>query len=255
MKVALITGGTRGIGLGIAQNLAENRFNIVLNGVREEKLVYHVIEDLKNKDVEVIYCQGNIGDPKARSEILEAIEKKYGQLNVLVNNAGMAPRERKDVLETTPESYDEVMNVNLKGPYFMSQSVSNWMIRQREDNPEFEGCVINISSISATIASVNRGEYCLSKAGLSMMTQLFAVRLGAHDIPVYEIRPGIIDTDMTAGVKKKYDDLIEKGLCVQKHWGSPNDVGKAVAALATGQFPYSTGQVIMVDGGLTLSRL
>ena len=173
----------------------------------------------------------------------------------MVNNAGIAPRERNDILETTEHSFDEVMHVNLKGPYFLTQAVSKWMIDQKENDPEFDGCIINVSSISATIASINRGEYCISKAGIAMMTQLFAVRLGDHNIPVFEIRPGIIQTDMTSGVKEKYDDLIEKGLCVQKRWGTPEDVGKVASALVSGNFSYTTGQVIMVDGGMTISRL
>ncbi|MEO5599664.1 MAG: SDR family oxidoreductase, partial [Cyclobacteriaceae bacterium] len=143
----------------------------------------------------------------------------------------------------------------LKGNYFLTQHAANWMIEQRNNDAKFSGCMINISSISATVASVNRGEYCISKAGISMATQLFAVRLGEYDIPVYEVRPGVISTDMTSAVKEKYDKLINDGLCVQKRWGYPEDVGKVVSALALGNFPYSTGQVIMVDGGLTLQRL
>ncbi|HEY1053869.1 MAG TPA: 3-ketoacyl-ACP reductase, partial [Emticicia sp.] len=169
--------------------------------------------------------------------------------------AGVAPKQRNDILEATEESFDYVISTNLKGTYFLTQTAANWMIEQRNQDLNFTGCIINVSSISATIASVNRGEYCLSKAGLSMATQLFAVRLGEYNIPVYEVRPGVIKTDMTAGVTSKYDQLIENGLCVQKRWGFPEDVGKAVAALAKGDFPYSTGQVIMVDGGMTLGRL
>ena len=174
---------------------------------------------------------------------------------MLVNNAGVAPKERKDILNATEESFDEVMDINLKGPYFLTQQVANWMIEQQNIDADFKGCIINISSMSATVVSVNRGEYCISKAGISMATQLFAVRLGEFNIPVYEVRPGIIKTDMTSGVKEKYDKLIEDGLCVQKRWGEPEDVGRVVASLAKGDFAYSTGQVIMVDGGLTIPRL
>jgi len=254
-KVALITGGTRGIGLGIAQNLAKNGYDLALNGIRDPEQVQVVLNRIKESGAEVIYCRGNIGDKSDRIRIIDDIRKKYGRLNILVNNAGMAPRERRDILATTENSFDEVLNINLKGPYFLTQEVANWMIRQKEEDPEFEGCIINISSISATVASVNRGEYCISKAGLSMMTQLFAVRLGEHDIPVYEVRPGVIQTDMTSGIKDKYDDLIAGGLCVQKRWGTPDDVGTAVAALVSGSFTYSTGQVVMVDGGQTIPRL
>ncbi len=190
-----------------------------------------------------------------RKNILKQVGDHYGKLHVLVNNAGIAPKERKDILEATEESFDEVVSVNLKGTYFLTQEAANWMIEQKKINNEFKGCIINISSISATVASVNRGEYCISKAGMSMVTQLFATRIGEFDIPVFEVRPGIIHSDMTSGVKEKYDKLIEAGLCVQKRWGEPEDVGKVVASLAKGNFMYSTGQVIMVDGGLTIPRL
>ncbi len=196
-------------------------------------------------------------DSQTTTRRAEAIRQavKAGKLNVLVNNAGIAPRERLDILETNEESFEEVISTNLKGTFFLTQLAANWMIGQKKSDRGFEACIINISSISATVASINRGEYCISKAGLSMTTQLFAARLGEFDIPVYEVRPGIISTDMTAGVQEKYDKLIENDLCVQKRWGYPDDVGKAVAAFALGNFPYSTGQVMMVDGGLTLPRL
>lgn len=254
-KVALITGGTRGIGLGIAQNLAIKGYSLALNGVRNENEVKPIIRDLEEKGVEVIYCQGNIGHSNDRISIINSIKEKLGQLNVLVNNAGIAPRERKDVLETSESSYDEVMGINLRGPYFLTQAIANWFVEQKEENPEFRSSIINVSSVSASVASVNRGEYCISKAGLSMMTQLFAVRLGEYDIPVFEVRPGLIQTDMTSGVKEKYDKLLDEGLCVISRWGTPNDVGKAVASLAEGDIPYSTGQVLMIDGGMTIQRL
>ncbi len=167
-----------------------------------------------------------------RESIIAKVKEHYGQLHVLVNNAGIPPKERKDILEATEKSFDEVISVNLKGSYFLTQKVANWMIDQKKNDKEFSGCIINISSISATVVSVNRGEYCISKAGLSMATQLFAVRLGEFNIPVYEVRPGVIYTDMTAGVKEKYDKLIEEGLCVQQRWGLPEDVGKAVAVVS-----------------------
>ncbi len=254
-KVALITGGSRGIGLGIALQLAKGGFDIAINGVREQEAVNEVLSELRSYGTEVIYCQGNIAIPEDRKKILSQVKTHYKKLNILVNNAGMAPRQRKDLLNATEESFDEVMSTNLKGPYFLTQDIANWMIGQKQSDPDYTACIINISSISATVASVNRGEYCLSKAGISMATQLFAVRLGEFDIPVYEVRPGIIATDMTDGVKEKYDNLIGQGLCVQKRWGYPEDVGKVVSSLALGYFPYSTGQVFMVDGGLTIPRL
>jgi 3-oxoacyl-[acyl-carrier protein] reductase len=254
-KVALVTGGSRGIGFGIAKQLALLGFDIAINGVRPAEDVASVVAGIKSLDVDVIYCQGNIAVTSDRKKILLEVGNHFKKLNILVNNAGIAPRERRDVLNTTEESFDEVLSTNLKGNYFLTQDAANWMIEQKTTDGNFKGCIINISSISATVASVNRGEYCISKAGISMATQLFAVRLGEYDIPVYEVRPGIISTDMTSGVKEKYDALIEQGLCVQKRWGQPDDVGKCVGALATGSFPYSTGQVFMVDGGLTISRL
>lgn len=248
-KIALVTGGSRGIGLGIATHLAGNGFSLAINGMRPADQV-----DLSSfKDA--IYVRGNISSASDRKDIIDKVRQHFGQLNILVNNAGMAPRERRDILEATEESFDEVISTNLKGTYFLTQLAANWMIEQKRTDPKFDAMIINVSSISATVASINRGEYCVSKAGLSMATQLFATRLGEFNIPVYELRPGVVDTDMTAGAKAKYDKLIGEGLTVQKRWGFPDDVGKAVAALANGAFPYSTGQVIMVDGGLTIPRL
>ena len=254
-QVALVTGGSRGIGFGIVKQLALQGFDIAINGVRPAENVVDVIESIKALGVNVIYCQGNIAVTANRKKILQQVKDHFNKLNILVNNAGIAPKERRDVLNTTEESFDEVLSTNLKGNYFLTQDAANWMIEQKNADANFKGCIINVSSISATVASVNRGEYCISKAGISMATQLFAVRLGKYDIPVYEVRPGIINTDMTSGVKEKYDNLIEQGLCVQKRWGQPDDVGKCVGALATNCFPYSTGQVFMVDGGLTIPRL
>lgn len=241
--------------MGIAKKLAQAGYDIAINGVRPESGVLNVLDELRSHGGEVIYCQGNIGDSEDRKNIIQKVRKELGQMNVLVNNAGVAPKERKDVLETTEESFDWVLDINLKGSYFLTQLAANWLVAQKKSDTDFKGSIINISSVSATTVSVNRGEYCISKAGISMVTQLFAVRLGDFDIPVYEIRPGIIKTDMTAGVQAKYDALFEEGIAVQKRWGTPEDIGKAVASLANGDFPYSTGQVIVVDGGLNINRL
>jgi len=254
-KVALITGGSRGIGLGIAGHLARQGFDLAINGVRSAEAVAEPIGQLRELGADVLYCRGDVSSREDRINMLAAITNHFGRLHVLVNNAGVAPKERRDILEATEESFEYVLSTNLQGPYFLTQKVANWMIDQGRKRNDFTGCIINISSISATVASVNRGEYCIAKAGVSMATQLFAARLGEYGIPVYEVRPGIIKTDMTAGVTEKYDRLIDGGLTVQQRWGYPDDVGKAVAALARGDFPYSTGQVILVDGGLTLSRL
>ncbi|MEX2231863.1 MAG: 3-ketoacyl-ACP reductase [Cyclobacteriaceae bacterium] len=254
-KVALVTGGSRGIGLGIAKELADKGFDLAINGVREESAVVEVLQNLRDTGANVVYCQGDLASGDDRKKIVQKVKETFGRLNVLVNNAGIAPRERRDMLDATEESFDHVISTNLKGNYFLTQQAANWMISQKKSDPEFAACIINVSSISATVASVNRGEYCISKAGISMATQLFAVRLGEFNIPVFEVRPGVISTDMTSGVKEKYDKLIEQGLCVTQRWGYPEDVGKVVGALAEGNFVYSTGQVIMVDGGLTLPRL
>jgi len=253
-RVALITGGSRGIGFGIALELAKNNFDLAINGTRSADQVEDALKELRHYGMDVMYCQGDIASSGDRMEMLRQVKEHFGRLHVLVNNAGVAPKERRDILEATEESFDYVMGVNFKGSYFLTQKIANWMIEQKKMNAEFKGCIINISSMSATVVSVNRGEYCLSKAGMGMATQLFAVRLGEYDIPVFEVRPGIIKTDMTSGVSEKYDKLIAEGLCVQKRWGEPEDVGKVVASLAKGDFMYSTGQVIMVDGGLTIPR-
>ena len=254
-KVALITGGSRGIGLGIAKHLAASSFDLAINGIRPIKQVQKVVDELHSTGVDVIYCPGDIGNPKDRTSIVNRIKNHFGRLNVLVNNAGIAPKQRMDLLQTTEKNFHEVMRVNLHGTYFLTQSVAKWMIIQKQVQPSFNAFIINVTSISAQVASVNRGEYCISKAGLSMMTKLFAVRMGDHDIPVYEIQPGIIRTDMTAQVKEKYDKLIAGGQSLQRRWGTPDDVGRVAAALATGHFAFSTGQTILVDGGLTVARL
>lgn len=254
-QVVLITGGSRGIGYGVALQLARAGFDIVINGVRDASAVTAQIAELEKAGAKALYCQANISVPGDRARMLAEINGFFGRLDVLVNNAGIAPRERKDILEATEESFSELIDTNLKGPYFLTQAVAKWMIAQKGAGNEFGGCIVNISSISAVVASINRGEYCVAKAGVSMATQLFAVRLAEHNIPVYEIRPGIIHTDMTAGVTEKYDRLIEGGLTLQKRWGYPEDVAKAVLALVQGFLPYSTGQIINVEGGLLAHRL
>jgi NAD(P)-dependent dehydrogenase (short-subunit alcohol dehydrogenase family) len=196
-----------------------------------------------------------VSDGAARAAMLAAVRARFGRLNFLVNNAGVAPTVRADLLDASEESFERVLRINLQGPYFLTQAAARWMVEQKKADRAFRAGIVNVSSISATVASINRGDYCISKAGVGMMTQLWAVRLAEFDIPVYEIRPGIIATDMTAAVQAKYDKLIEEGLLLQKRWGKPDDIGRAVAALTRGDLPYSTGQVLMVDGGLTVARL
>jgi 3-oxoacyl-[acyl-carrier protein] reductase len=252
---ALVTGGTRGIGLGIAQALAAEGFDLCLCGRRPTEQVRDVLDKLSATGQQVVYHACDIGEAGQRADLLEAMTEGLGPLNVLINNAGVAPRVRADLLEATEEEYEWVMRVNLQGPYFLTQAVARRMIATREKDPQFQAYIVNVGSISATLASLNRGEYCLSKAGMAMATTLWALRLATYNIPVYEVRPGITATDMTRGVKEKYDRLIAEGLVPQRRWGHPEDIGRAVAALVRGDLAYSTGQVITVDGGLTLPRL
>ena len=254
-KVALVTGGSRGIGLGIARCLAADKCDLAIGDIRNEAEVQEALNELRGRGVDVLYIQADVSSRDDRLRMLTEIKNHFGRLNVLVNNAGIGVLKRGDMLEATEESYDRVMDVNLKAPYFLTQAVADWMIKQQQESPDFEGCVVNTSSMSATVASITRGEYCLSKAGLSMATKLWAVRLGECGIPVYEIRPGIIKTDMTAPVKAVYDKLIAEGLTIQQRWGLPEDVGRAVAMLVRGDLTYATGQALIIDGGMTLQRL
>jgi len=254
-KVALVTGGARGIGYGIAECLAKDGCDLVIGDIQEESAVAEALAGLKKLGAEVLYCRADVSNAAARTQMLEAIKARFGRLNVLINNAGVAPKVRADILEATEESFERLIKINLQGPYFLTQAAANWMVSQKKADPAFVGCIVNISSISATVASVGRGEYCISKAGVSMATQLWAARMGEFGVPVYEIRPGIIKTDMTATVQAKYDKMIAEGLLVQPRWGVPEDIGRAVAMMVRGDIAYSTGQVIMVDGGYSVARL
>lgn len=259
--VALVTGGGRGIGLGIARALASEGWNIAFCGNRSAEQNAESIEKIrqagleKGFQTEVKYYVCNVADDDQRSTLIEAIRSDFGKLNALVNNAGVGAKQRADVLEMLPENFDWLMSVNLRGPFFLTQAVGRWLIEQKRANPEFQAGIVNISSISATVASISRGEYCLSKAAVSMATQLWATRLAPEGIGVYEVRPGIIHSDMTAVVTEKYDRLIADGLTILPRWGEPSDIGKAVAMLLRGDLSYSPGQVIMVDGGMSVPRL
>lgn len=256
--VAFVTGGTRGIGLAISQRLLAGGYDVAVNGTRPEAEVAGRLEAAFGdalREGRVIYCPGDVGADEDRPRMLERIREHFGRLDVLVNNAGVGPLERVDALETTPESFDRVLRINLRGPYFLTQAAARWMVEQKRTDPSFAGAIVNIGSISATVVSSNRGEYCISKAGFAMASQVFAVSLAPYDIPVYEVRPGITATDMTARVKEKYDRLLAEGVAIQRRWGTPDDVARAVYALVSGAFPYSTGGVFMVDGGLTVQRL
>ncbi len=254
-KVALITGGSRGIGLGIARWLAREGCHLAINGVRDESAVADTLQQLRALGVEVVYCQGDVGKAEDRQRIIDQVRNAFGRLNVLVNNAGITSPGRKDILEATEEAFDRVLAVNLKGAFFLTQLAARWMIEQRKASPDFTGCVINVSSVSREFVSTNRGDYCIAKAGLGMATRLWAVRLAEFRIPVYEIQPGIIESDMTAPVKEKYDRLIAEGLTLERRWGTPDDVGRAAAMLVRGDLPYATGQVLKIDGGMTIRTL
>ncbi len=259
---ALVTGGSRGIGRGICLSLARAGFGVAINytsnaGAAEEckRLCIEAAPDANKAKFEIL--QADISDPQGRVRLLEFVEREWGWLDLLVNNAGVAPKVRADLLQATEESFDRLIAINLKGPYFLTQAVANYWVAGLQHLPAARAKprVVNISSLSAYAASVNRGDYCVSKAGLSMATQLFAVRLAEYGINVYEVRPGIIATDMTAGVREKYDRMIAEGLTPIARWGTPEDVGRAVTAIAQGAFPFSTGEVINVDGGFHLRRL
>ena len=261
-QVALITGASRGIGRGIALHLARLGFDLVLNYRSNKPAAEQTAADClavapaQGQGIKVEICAGDISDSAARVELLSFVDRTFGHLHLLVNNAGMAPRQRLDILEATEQSFDELIDVNLKGPFFLTQSVAKYFLQSRAKlGPTYRPKIITISSVSAYTASTNRGDYCISKAGLSMVTALFAARRAADGINVYEIRPGIIATDMTSGVKEKYDKLIAEGLLPQQRWGTPEDVARVVSALARGDLDYSTGVAIDVSGGFQMRRL
>ncbi len=254
-KTAIITGGGRGIGFGISRHLAQSGFDILISGLRPPEAVEPALEELRRLGAEAYYIRADVSVAADRTRLVTEAQRRFGELNALINNAGVAPTRRADILEADEESFERLMRVNLQGPYFLTQACARWMVERKKSSPEFSGCIVNISSISATVASVNRGDYCVSKAGVAMATRLWAARLGEFGIGVYEIRPGVIKTDMTAAVESKYDKLIADGLLVENRWGLPDDVGKAAAVLARGDISYATGQVLVVDGGLTLARL
>jgi NAD(P)-dependent dehydrogenase (short-subunit alcohol dehydrogenase family) len=254
-RVALVTGGTRGIGLGIAHALAAAGWDLVLSGVRPAADVSATVEELQNSGVAVSYVASDISSAADRANLVAAIRSRPGIVHALVNNAGRAPRVRADLLDASEESFEELVRTNLQGPYFLTQALARDMVARRTEDPSYRASIVFVTSVSAEMASPNRGEYCVSKAGLAMAVKLFAIRLAAHGIPVFEVRPGIIDTDMTAGVKDVYDRRIAEGLVPEGRWGTPDDVGRAVASLVTGTLPYATGSIIHIDGGLGVARL
>lgn len=252
-RVALITGGTRGIGLGIARALAADGWSLALCGMREPDAVATTVEDLRAGGApEVAYWRADVSSRDDRSRLMRGIEARFARLDALVNNAGKAPAVRADLLEASEESFEDVLRTNLQGPYFLTQAAATLMA---EGGTRTHGGIVFVTSVSAELASLNRGDYCVSKAGLAMAAQLFALRLAPLGVPVYEVRPGIIATDMTAKVKALYDQRIADGLVPEGRWGYPEDVGRTVAALLRGDVPYATGSVIHVAGGLQIGRL
>ena len=274
-RVGIITGGSRGIGRGIALALAHLDFDLVINYARNLAGAQQTLRDCVmsagsiGKTIRAELCQADISNATDRSKLIEFAQKQFDRLDLLVNNAGVAPEVRTDILDATEGSFDRLISINVKGPYFLTQLAAKWMIEQVKARAsggrpltaaeraagDYHPKIITISSISAYTASTNRGDYCVSKAALSMLTPLFATRLADHGIGVFEIRPGIIATDMTGPVKEKYDKQIAEGLTPIRRWGTPEDVAKAVACIAQDSLPFSTGEVINVDGGFHLRRL
>ena len=254
-KVAVVTGGSRGIGRGIAVALAKAGWEVAFSYRGNLEAAQAALEEIQAIGVECAAIQADIASTQDRTRLVDTVLEQFGGIDLLVNNAGMAPRQRTELLEMSEASYDEVMATNLKGPFFLTQYVARIMVEQQKSEPERMPVIINIGSISADTSSTNRGEYCISKAGMGMMSMLFADQLAGSGIRVYEIRPGIIATDMTAGVQAKYDQKIAEGILPIRRWGQPGDIAKAVVGLADGILSYSTGQVINIDGGFHLRRL
>ena len=250
-RVALVTGGTRGIGLGIARALAAEGWTLALCGMRPEPDISGVLHELPGAQ----YWQADLSSAADRARLADGVTARFGIVNALVNNAGRAPGVRADLLDASEESFEQLIRTNLQGPYFLTQAIAREMAARKSSTPSFQAAIVFITSVSADLASVNRGEYCVSKAGLSMAARLFALRLAPAGIPVFEVRPGIIATDMTAQVRDVYDRRIADGLVPERRWGQPEDVGRAVAALLRGDLPYATGTIVRVDGGLTIPSL
>ena len=260
--VAIVTGASRGIGKAIAKKLAEIGFDIVITfrgynskGELDNSKALQTQKEISQSGVTCEILRSDVGVSEDRKELVNFVKSKFGRCDLLVNNAGTAPLKRLDILEGTEEDFDRVTGINLKGPYFLTQLIANWMIEQQKEYSDRAFRIVNISSISAYTSSPSRGAYCISKAGISMMTKLYADRLAEYNIGVFEIRPGIIETDMTLPVKDKYDKLISEGLTPTKRWGQSEDVAKAVGVIAQGNLDFSTGSFINVDGGFHLRRL
>jgi 3-oxoacyl-[acyl-carrier protein] reductase len=255
MRAALVTGGSRGIGRGICLELARIGFAVAVNYATRPDAAEETVARVTEAGGRAIAVRGDVGNADDRAGLVARTVDQFGRLDLLVNNAGITSQGRKDVLEATEESWDAVFDVNLKGPFFLSQLAANAMIRLIDEKKIPDGHIVNISSISGHTLSLNRADYCMTKAAMGMMTKLFAARLAEYGIGVFEICPGVIESDMTAPVKEKYDRLVAEGLWPICRWGKPEDVAKAVAAIVTGHFPFSTGGRIDVDGGFHIRTL
>ena len=258
--VILVSGGSRGLGSGICLKLSESGYSVIINFVGNAEAAERTVAECEDRKTDrgqkFIALQADIGQSDDRRNLIESSLKQFGRIDALVNNAGIAPKVRADILDASEASFEEIMRINLQGPYFLTQQVAKYWITQKPSPILKAGfSVIFVTSISAEAASTNRGDYCISKAGLSMAARLWAARLAERNIHVFELRPGIMLTDMTAVVKDKYDRLIAEGLVPQPRWGTPQDLGLAVAALLDGSFPFSTGSVIDIDGGFHIKRL
>lgn len=260
--VAIVTGGSRGIGKGIALELARIGYDLAItylgrdqSGNPTETRALETQDEIQSLGARGEAIRADVSDAGKRRMLVDRVKSIFGRCDLLVNNAGVAPSKRLDILEATEESFERVMRINLQGPYFLTQLVANWMIEQQRSFPERTFRIVNVGSVSAYASSPSRGEYCISKAGIGMMTRLYADRLAEYGIGVFEVRPGIIMTDMTSAVRDKYDKMIAEGLTPIRRWGTPEDVASAVGAIAQGKLDFSTGQVIDVDGGFHLRRL
>lgn len=254
-RVAIVTGSSRGIGRAIAQRLAADGLAVAINYVASEESARQVVAGIEAAGGTAAAVQASVADREDRLRLIDETIGRWGRIDVLVNNAGITSQGRKDLLDATEESWDVVFNTNLKGPFFLAQLAAQQMMRQFEAGETPGGTIVNISSISALATSTNRADYCIAKAGMEMMTWLFADRLADHDIRVFDICPGVIASDMTEPVRQKYDRLIAEGLSPIRRWGQPDDVAFAVSAVAGGSFPFCTGQRIYVDGGFHIRRL
>jgi NAD(P)-dependent dehydrogenase (short-subunit alcohol dehydrogenase family) len=257
-QTALVTGASRGIGRGIAIELARAGMRVAINYAGNAAAAAEALALVKEAGGDGFTVQGDVAVAADRQRLVAETVARFGRIDLLVNNAGVAPNVRADLLDAGEESFDRLYSINLKGPFFLTQLVAKQMLAQAPDATGNRGRIVNITSISVYTASINRGDYCMVKAGLAMMTKLFADRLANDGINVYEIRPGVIATDMTGGVKAKYDKLIlqdERGITPIRRWGKPEDIGQAVRAIAEGRFPFSTGAVFDIDGGFHLHRL